>query len=40
MAFSPAMKGATLKSHQGYPHGMCAMHADPINPYPLAFIRE
>jgi non-heme chloroperoxidase len=33
------VKGAQLKVYPGYPHGMCQIHADVINPELLAFIR-
>jgi non-heme chloroperoxidase len=33
------IKGAKLKIYPGYPHGMCTVHADVINPDLLAFIR-
>jgi non-heme chloroperoxidase len=33
------LKHGTLKIYKGYPHGMCATHADVINPDLLAFIR-
>jgi non-heme chloroperoxidase len=34
------LKNATLKVHQGLPHGMCTTHADIINPDLLAFVRS
>jgi non-heme chloroperoxidase len=33
------VKGAELKVYPGYPHGMCATHADVINADLLAFIK-
>jgi len=33
------LKHGTLKVYKGYPHGMCATHADIINPDLLAFIQ-
>ncbi len=33
------IKNATLKIYPGYPHGMCTVHADVINPDLLAFVR-
>ena len=33
------IKGARLKIYPGYPHGMCTLHANIINPDLLAFIR-
>jgi non-heme chloroperoxidase len=32
------IKGATLKVYQGYPHGMCTIHANVINTDLLAFV--
>jgi len=37
---SKLLKKATLKVHQGFPHGMCTTHADVINPELLAFVEE
>jgi non-heme chloroperoxidase len=34
------LKNATLKSYEGYPHGMATTHADVINADLLAFIRS
>jgi non-heme chloroperoxidase len=34
------LKKATLKVHQGFPHGMCTTHADVVNPELLAFIKS
>jgi non-heme chloroperoxidase len=34
------LKDATLKVHEGFPHGMATTHADVINPELLAFIEE
>ena len=34
------VKGAQLKVYPGYPHGMCQIHAEVINPDLLAFLRE
>jgi len=36
---SKLLKNATLKVHQGFPHGMCTTHADVVNPELLAFIK-
>ena len=36
---SKLLKKATLKVHQGFPHGMCTTHADVVNPELLAFIK-
>ncbi|MGA2396719.1 MAG: alpha/beta hydrolase [Steroidobacteraceae bacterium] len=33
------VKGATLKTYKGYPHGMCTTHADTINRDLLSFVR-
>jgi non-heme chloroperoxidase len=33
------LRQATLKVYKGYPHGMCTVHADVINPDLLAFFR-
>jgi pimeloyl-ACP methyl ester carboxylesterase len=33
------LKNGTLKSYDGFPHGMCTTHADVINPDLLAFIK-
>ena len=33
------LKQATLKVYEKYPHGMCTIHADVINPDLLAFIK-
>ena len=33
------VKNGTLKVYKGYPHGMCTVHPDVINPDLLAFIR-
>ncbi|WP_019832888.1 alpha/beta fold hydrolase [Sphingomonas sp. PR090111-T3T-6A] len=33
------LKNGTLKSYEGFPHGMCTTHADVINADLLAFIR-
>ncbi len=32
------LKKSTLKAYKGFPHGMCATHADVLNPDLLAFI--
>jgi non-heme chloroperoxidase len=37
---SKLLKKATLKVHQGFPHGMCTTHADVVNPELLAFIKS
>lgn len=34
------LKHATLKVYKGYPHGMCTVHADVINPDLLAWLRS
>ena len=34
------LKNGTLKTHNGFPHGMCTTHADVINADLLAFIRS
>jgi non-heme chloroperoxidase len=34
------LRKATLKIHQGFPHGMCTTHADVVNPELLAFIKS
>jgi non-heme chloroperoxidase len=34
------VKNSTLKIYKGYPHGMCTMHADVINPDLLAFFKD
>lgn len=34
------LKNGTLKVYEGFPHGMCATHADVINPDLLAFIES
>jgi non-heme chloroperoxidase len=34
------LKHGTLKTYEGYPHGMCTTHADVINPDLLAFIQS
>ena len=34
------LKHGTLKTYEGFPHGMCTTHADVINPDLLAFIRS
>jgi non-heme chloroperoxidase len=34
------LKNGTLKVYPGYPHGMCTIHADVINPDLLAFIQS
>ncbi|MEU6407066.1 alpha/beta hydrolase, partial [Streptomyces sp. NPDC046985] len=31
-------KNGTLKSYEGYPHGMLSLHPDELNPEILAFI--
>ena len=33
------LKNSTLKIYAGYPHGMCTVHADRINPDLLDFVR-
>lgn len=33
------LKNATLKSYEGFPHGMCTTHPEVINPDILAFIQ-
>jgi non-heme chloroperoxidase len=33
------LRNATLKTYPGFPHGMCTVHADPINADLLAFIK-
>jgi non-heme chloroperoxidase len=33
------LKHGTLKTYDGYPHGMCTTHADIINPDLLAFVK-
>ena len=37
---SKLLQKATLKVHQGFPHGMCTTHADVVNPELLAFVEE
>ncbi len=34
------LKKGTLKSYQGFPHGMCTTHHEVINPDLLAFFRS
>ena len=34
------LKQGTLKSYDGFPHGMCTTHADVINPDLLAFVKS
>lgn len=34
------LKHGTLKSYEGYPHGMLTVHADVLNPDMLAFIKS
>lgn len=34
------IRNATLKVYPGLPHGMCATHADLINPDLLAFFKS
>jgi non-heme chloroperoxidase len=34
------MKNATLRTYEGFPHGMCTTHADKINADLLAFIKS
>jgi non-heme chloroperoxidase len=34
------LKNAVLKTYKGYPHGMCATHAEVVNAELLAFIRS
>ena len=34
------LKRGTLKSYEGYPHGMLSTHADVINPDLLAFVKS
>ncbi|KAB2973881.1 MULTISPECIES: alpha/beta fold hydrolase [unclassified Streptomyces] len=34
------LKNATLKTYEGYPHGMLTVHADVLNPDILEFIRS
>jgi non-heme chloroperoxidase len=34
------LKNGTLKVYPGYPHGMCTIHTDVINPDLLAFIQS
>jgi non-heme chloroperoxidase len=34
------LKNGTLKTYEGFPHGMCTTHADVINPDLLAFIQS
>jgi non-heme chloroperoxidase len=34
------LKNGTLKTYDGFPHGMCTTHADVVNPDLLAFIKE
>jgi non-heme chloroperoxidase len=36
---SKLLKKATLKVHQGFPHGMCTTHADVVNPELFAFVK-
>ncbi|OZA91587.1 MAG: alpha/beta hydrolase, partial [Azorhizobium sp. 39-67-5] len=33
------LKNGTLKTYEGYPHGMLTTHAEVINPDLLAFIK-
>jgi non-heme chloroperoxidase len=35
----PLLKHGTLKTYEGFPHGMCTTHADVINPDLLAYFR-
>ena len=37
---SKLLKKATLKVHEGFPHGMCTTHADVVNAELLAFVEE
>ena len=37
---SKLLKKATLKVHEGFPHGMCTTHADVVNADLLAFVEE
>ena len=37
---SKLLKNATLKVHEGFPHGMLTTHADVVNPELLAFVEE
>jgi non-heme chloroperoxidase len=32
------LKNGTLKVYEGFPHGMCTINADVVNPDLLAFI--
>jgi non-heme chloroperoxidase len=34
------VQNGTLKTYEGFPHGMCTTHADIINPDLLAFIQS
>ncbi|MER5859649.1 alpha/beta hydrolase, partial [Streptomyces sp900105245] len=34
------LKNGTLKSYEGYPHGMLSTHPEVLNPDILAFIRS
>jgi non-heme chloroperoxidase len=34
------LKNGTLKTYEGFPHGMCTTHADVVNPEILAFIKQ
>jgi non-heme chloroperoxidase len=34
------LKNGTLKTYEGFPHGMLTIHADVINPDLLAFIKS
>jgi non-heme chloroperoxidase len=37
---SKLLKQATLKVHEGFPHGMCTTHADVVNAELLAFVEQ
>ena len=37
---SKLLKKATLKVHEGFPHGMCTTHADVVNADLLAFVED
>jgi non-heme chloroperoxidase len=34
------VKNGTLKIYPGWPHGMCTIHAEVINPDLLAFVKD
>ena len=40
MLSSKLLKNGTLKTYEGFPHGMLTTHADVINPDLLAFVKS